>query len=63
MTRTHIDNIVPLTDQQRTEVERQAFNFHRDYGRRMQVPPTFYAALKSAGVNMKHIEENPALEQ
>lgn len=63
MTRTHLDNIVPLTDAQRTEVERQAFNFHRDYGRKLQVPPTFAHALRAAGVSMVHIEPNPALEQ
>ncbi len=63
MTRTHLDNTMPLTPEGLKEVERQAFNFHRDYGRRMQLPPTLFSALKAAGVSMIHIEENPALEQ
>lgn len=63
MTRTHLDNIMPLTPEGLKEIERQAFNFHRDYGRKMQVPPTFAHALRTAGVSMLHIEPNPALEQ
>ncbi len=63
MTDPILPHFHPLTDTQRTEVERQAFNFFRDHGRKMAMPPAMVEALKVAGVDTRHIEPVEGLER
>lgn len=53
--------VQPMNEEQRRLIEQQAFNFHRHAGRKMQLPPHLFEALKAAGVSTRHMEANEAL--
>lgn len=51
-----------LTDEERTHMERWAWNFWQATGKRMKIPPALYEDLKRAGVSLKYVEPSKALE-
>lgn len=50
-------------DATRAAMEQQAFNYWLHTGQRIRLPPTLFDSLKEAGVNTKHMEADPSLEQ
>lgn len=63
MTEPILPEFHPLTDAQRVEVERQAFNFWTATGRKMALPPAMVEAMKLAGVDTRHMEPVEGLER
>lgn len=56
------DYHIALGDDERRFMEQSAFNFRRDYGRAMKIPPRLYSDLQRAGCNMKDMEADASLE-
>ena len=54
---------IGLSDEERASIELQSFNFHEATGYKMKIPPKLFDDLHRGGVNMRHIEADPALEQ
>ena len=52
-----------LTSEELKMMEQSSFNFYQYTGKMMQIPPKLYNDLKAAGVDMKYMEANAALEQ
>lgn len=50
-----------LTDEERLNMERAAFNFFNYRGERMKVPPTLFEDLRSSGVDMQYFDADEAL--
>lgn len=51
-----------LSDTERTHVETWSFNFYHTTGKSMRIPPRLYEDLKNAGVRMKYMVADAALE-
>jgi hypothetical protein len=63
MTKAADGVLARFTDEDVGIIERQSYQFHTTFGQKVHVPPQYYQVLKSRGVNMKYIEEDPSLEQ
>lgn len=63
MTDPLLPDFHPLTDQQRVEVERQAYNFFHLTGKPLALPPAMIEALRVAGVDTRHMEAVEGLER
>jgi hypothetical protein len=57
------DYHVALTSEELKMMEQSSFNFFQAYGKNMRIPPKLHSDLKRAGVNMKYMDADPALEQ
>lgn len=53
---------ISLRDEERAKYELWAHNFYKLHGRPMQIPPQLYSDMKKAGVDMRYMEANAALE-
>jgi hypothetical protein len=51
-----------LTTEEIGIIELSSFNFFQNFGQKIKIPPRLYDILKSGGVDMKHIEPRPDLE-
>lgn len=57
------DYHLPLTAEQYINMETWAFNFRKATGAPMRIPPRLFSDLKAAGVNMKDMEPDAALDK
>lgn len=60
---THLTEYhLTLSDEERANIELSSFNYFTTYGAKMRLPPSLCFDLQVAGVSMKWIEPDAALE-